>query len=242
MPNNTIFHFKKYSVMQGNSAMKVSTDACVFGAWVAQMMTKCCLRPATILDIGTGTGVLSLLLAHTQVQSRITGIDINAAALSDATLNFSNSPFSKRLNTQLSSVFQLPELLHFDFYICNPPFHQASTPADNVAKNTAWHDIEMPIIEIAKLIHKVVLKGKYFAIMYPPRSADIVIAYLSKQHISPIATLSFSHNALKKPHCNMLLFGPNIASAIHQIIYYKSTAQTDSSDFVSLMQPYYQYL
>ena len=90
MPND-VFHFKQFSVFQKDSAMKVSTDACLFGAIISPQTF-----PSNILDIGTGTGLLTLMLAQ-RFNSKVVAVEMDPMAASNAAYNFSQSPWKDRL-------------------------------------------------------------------------------------------------------------------------------------------------
>ena len=96
---NSNFRFKQFSIEQSNSAMKIGTDGVLLGAWspIAQ-------NTNSVLDIGAGTGLIALMLAQRTVDSKITAVEIEAAAAKEATFNFNNSPWSNRLNLVHTSI------------------------------------------------------------------------------------------------------------------------------------------
>ena len=115
------FTFKEFHINQSHTAMKVGTDGVLLGAW-AEGGNK-------ILDIGTGTGLIALMMAQRYPHSIIDAIDIDKGALKDATYNVANSPFSERINIILSSLqsFRLQtdnekQSLLYDAIVSNPPF------------------------------------------------------------------------------------------------------------------------
>ena len=142
----SVFKFKYFTVQQSDSAMKVGTDAMLLGAFV-QAEGK-----AQALDIGTGTGVLSLMLAQKNETIQITGIDIDEASVQEANLNFMNSMWSKRL-----FAFQNDFLGHdfnrrFDLIISNPPYFSTTNENKEVRKAQARH---VSSLEIKPFIEKV---------------------------------------------------------------------------------------
>ncbi len=130
-----VFRFKQFSVNHGSSSMRVGTDAVLLGAW-AQVKEN-----ETILEIGTGCGIIALMMAQKSRFSNITAIDIHAESVEEAKFNFKNSTWSERL---LATKISLHELAchsnnRFSHIICNPPFFIDSTPAPVLSRHNARH-------------------------------------------------------------------------------------------------------
>ena len=120
---NTLFRFKQFQIDQSKSAMKIGTDGVLLGAW-----TSVSSKPKTILDIGSGTGLIALMLAQRTDGSRIKAIEIDAAAAAEAAKNFKNSPWFDRLellHTDLLNYTQKSSET-FDLIVSNPPFFTVS--------------------------------------------------------------------------------------------------------------------
>ena len=114
------FNFKQFSVQQDQCAMKIGTDAVLLGAW-------CPIEnnPFSILDIGSGTGILSLMLAQRSNAEQIDAIEIDEDAYEECVINFENSPWSDRLfcfHASLDEFIEEPEI-EYDIIISNPPFY-----------------------------------------------------------------------------------------------------------------------
>ncbi|MGB4774012.1 MAG: methyltransferase [Daejeonella sp.] len=131
-----IFQFKQFFVNQTGCAMKVNTDAVLLGALAENE------HPENVLDIGTGTGLIALMLAQRFSNSIIDAVEINQEAVKTAAENFKNSPFSERLNLYPLS-FENYFLQHpdkkYDLIISNPPFFINSLRSSTQAKETARH-------------------------------------------------------------------------------------------------------
>lgn len=131
-----MFSFKQFSVSQQNCAMKINTDGVLLAAMADFEFKK------SILDIGTGTGVIALMLAQLNVMAIIDAIDIDAEATKTAALNFKNSPFAHRLNAfnqGFEHYFINNPLKFYDLIISNPPFFIDALKSDNESKNLARH-------------------------------------------------------------------------------------------------------
>lgn len=130
-----IFHFKQFSIDQTNCAMKVNTDGVLLGALCNSV------SPKRILDIGTGTGLISLMLAQRFKNAKIDAVEIDAAAAETAGMNFRNSRFSSNLNIINSSIedYFLKSEENYDLIVSNPPFFINSLKSDNSGKMKARH-------------------------------------------------------------------------------------------------------
>lgn len=112
------FRLKQFALRQSHTAMKVGTDAIVLGAWVANLG----LNPRRILDIGAGTGILSLMLAQAYPDAYIDAIELDEGAALDARYNFTLSPWGERLRLYQGDALNFLPLEPYDLIISNPPF------------------------------------------------------------------------------------------------------------------------
>jgi len=162
MPND-YFQFQQFRVQQGNSAMKVCTDACIFGAWMAKQLQDC---TGNLLDIGTGTGLLSLLVAQKN-QLQITAIELDEAAALEAAGNFQQSPWQKRLEVTQADVRDYSAEAPFDFIISNPPFYENDLPSGNEQRDIALHSKELKLEALITSIHRLLQPAGKWAVLLP---------------------------------------------------------------------------
>lgn len=130
-----IFRFKQFAVSHAISSMKVGTDAVILGSWADVKNSQ------TILDIGTGSGIIALMMAQKNSEAQIKAIDIDENSIIEALQNFKQSPWSSRLEAIYIALqnFGLSYENHFDHIISNPPFFIKSTPAPEKARHNARH-------------------------------------------------------------------------------------------------------
>ncbi len=137
-----IFCFKHFSVEQDNCAMKVGTDGVLLGAWCKVGST-----PNVILDIGTGTGLIAMMLAQRTEnftgpcgeRTTIEAVEIDPAACKTARRNFEASGWNDRLTLHCADAQQLTGRVRFDHIVSNPPFFMDSLASPDRSRNTARH-------------------------------------------------------------------------------------------------------
>src|SRR5438105_2831519 len=131
-----MFQFKQFSVDQSGCAMKINTDGVLLGA-IAEANDL-----ATILDIGTGTGVIALMLAQRFPEAKIDAVEIDVDAAQTAERNFKSSPFADRLNVYplgFEDYFYLFPERNYDLIVSNPPFYTSSLKSPGAKKALAKH-------------------------------------------------------------------------------------------------------
>ncbi|UYM16978.1 tRNA1(Val) (adenine(37)-N6)-methyltransferase [Endozoicomonas euniceicola] len=146
--SNPYFQFKQFRVNQGQCAMKVTLDACLFGALVDVEDSR------RILDIGAGTGLLSLMAAQRSF-AHIDAVELDSEAACQAQQNFDQSPWQQRLQVIHSAVQDLPAGTQYDTIICNPPFFENSLRAPDERRNIARHTDTLSFSQLAESINQL---------------------------------------------------------------------------------------
>lgn len=166
MPN-PYFRFKQFTIYQDQCAMKVGTDGVLLGAWTAVANLQ------QILDVGTGTGLLALMLAQ-RCQAQIDAVEIDAAACQQAAENFSRSPWAERIhlfNQSLQAYNQVSQK-QYDLLVANPPFHPASlTTTIASARAFARQNQHLPASDLLTAADALLGKGGRLAVIYPATAA-----------------------------------------------------------------------
>jgi len=160
-----VFRFKSFDIQQEKSAMKVGTDGVLLGAW-ANPSTL----PQHILDIGTGTGLIAIMLAQRFQEAKITGIDVDSDAVEEATLNMQSSPWGKRLECLKTSLQNADFNDVFDLIVCNPPYFENTTKSTNDKRTKARHTDTLSLIEIFEKMPKLLSEKGELMIIYPSES------------------------------------------------------------------------
>lgn len=158
-----LFRYKQFTVSQEHAAMKVGTDSDLLGT-LATGGTE-------ILDIGTGTGIITLMMAQRFPDAKFTAIDIDDNAIIDATVNFANSPFADRLILQHISFQDYLEKFQdtkFDCVVCNPPYFDKSQESDDLSRTRARHTSSLPFSVLVGGTYQLLRDGGVFSVCIPP--------------------------------------------------------------------------
>ncbi len=173
--SNHYFQFKQFTIHQDKCAMKVSTDACIQGAWapIADDVVD-------VLDIGTGTGLLSLMLAQRNESIQIDAIELDADAAQQASENIKASPWADRINIIQGDVTQYAFTKQYDMIICNPPFFNNSLLGDDAQRNNVRHTISLSYDALLAVLQNVLKPTGYAAILLPTAEHDVWAQLLNK--------------------------------------------------------------
>ena len=163
------FRFKQFTVRQGRCPMKVGTDGVLLGAWAA-------VRPQDrrMLDIGTGTGLIALMLAQRAPEAHVTGVDIDDVG--QARENAAASPWSGRVAFAQCPVqeFETPE--PFDLIVSNPPFFVDSLTCPDRGRTAARHAVHLPFGDLRDAVLRLLAPGGRFAVILPTAEAERFLA------------------------------------------------------------------
>lgn len=230
-----MFRFKKFAVHQENSAMKVCTDACTFGAIIQAK------NPKHILDIGTGTGLLALMLAQRFHNSKIDAVEIDDGACSDAKKNFQASPFSEQLEIHKDSIqnYSKNSKQKYDLVISNPPFYKNQLTSPNEKRNIAHHSSVLTLLELTTLTLMFLEEEGAFWVLLPPVEME-KLRVVCKNHGLYIHTAyQIKHNENKPVFREIVEFRKtrNVNPAISVLCIYENANY--SSTFAALLKDYY---
>ena len=156
------FTFKQFVVHQDRCAMKVGTDGTLLGAWATLDNPN-----GRILDIGTGTGLIALMMAQRYPQAHVTAIDIDAEAVGQASDNVRQSPFAKRIQVYQADVNSFESAEKYDAIVCNPPyFNNALTCPDN-QRTQARHTLSLSYQQLMAAAYRLLSEEGRFSLIMP---------------------------------------------------------------------------
>ena len=235
------FHFKQFSIQQDQCAMKVTLDACLFGAICTDSLNNQ-KNVTTALDIGSGTGLLSLMLAQSGVE-HITGVELDKPAAEQAQANVLNSPFRNQINIVQKDINEYHSDNRFDLILSNPPFFSNQLKGPSQTRNQARHNDGLSFEALSKVIKHSLNENGTAWILLPCDETERFFEYSEKQSLYCHQIIEIKSQKNKTPHRAVfsLKHDPLIkTSAVLSTITIKNQDLSDYSDeFKTLLKDYY---
>ena len=231
--NRSVFTFKEFSLAHGNPGLKISTEACILGAW-AHKFAK-----GKILDIGTGCGLMACMLAQGNHEVSIDAIEIHPEVAILALENIQNSPFKNQIQVMNGDIRSLSTEDRYDFIICNPPFFTNHLPATLEDKQLAIHDDELNFADLIVSIKNLLKPGGKFAVIYPKEVMDKFEKELGKNGLFVHQFLYIFSNPGAKLLRVICLGSTNKDEIAIENLYIKDEKNEYTEAFKLLLNPYY---
>ncbi|OZV70554.1 tRNA1(Val) (adenine(37)-N6)-methyltransferase [Winogradskyella aurantia] len=230
------FKFKEFKVNQDRCAMKIGTDSVLLGAW-----TSVKHQPFSVLDIGAGTGILSLMLAQRSNAETIEAIEIDDDAFEQCTENFENSPWNDRLFCFHASLLEYIEAVDekFDLIICNPPFYSEDYKTNDTSRNLARFSDAMPLEHIIFAVAHFLSDNGRFSIVIPNKLEERFIEEAQLIDLYPNRILQVRGNPSSEIKRSLIEFSfqNNIPKTSELVIETERHKYTD--DYISLTKDFY---
>ena len=172
------FQFKQFSIEHDKCAMKVGFDGALLAAWVSSP------NPIKILDIGTGSGLIPMMLRQKFPLAKITTIDPNSNAIKQAKINFNNSPFENGFELIKTSLQDFEPTCKFDLILSNPPFFTEETGSDDEDRNQARQEKFLPLTTLLQKAKVLLSDSGIFYLIYPTWESERVEAESKKLNLS----------------------------------------------------------
>lgn len=200
MSNNS-FTFQKFTIHQDRCAMKVGTDGVLLGAWAH--------GGKRILDIGTGTGLVAIMMAQRFADAHVTAVEIDHNAALQACDNASCSPFASRIGIVETSVqnFDVYGTQLFDSIVSNPPFFTDSLKNPDSQRATARHADTLPYRDLFTAVKRLLAEDGEFSAIIPSNCLTSFIAEAYLAHLVPIRRLAIRTTPRKQPKRHLVSFG-----------------------------------
>ncbi len=244
--SNSYFQFKQFTIHQDRCAMKVTTDSCLFGAWSGRVIRS---QPAVprLLDIGTGTGLLSLMLAQ-QHEAIIDAIEIEKDAADQATENIAASPWADRVKIIHADAGKFRFRDKYNLIISNPPFYEKELKGDDVKKNIAHHNEGLLLPGLLAIVkNNLEIDGSFFLLLPYKRMEEFKNLFLENGLV--IQRLLFVKQSVDHDYFRIMLegkFKPVATNRVTEIqedqISIKDSEGQYTPAFINLLKDYYLHL
>ena len=175
MANEKPFQFKQFSLSHSQSALKIGTDSILLGSWVE---TENALN---ILDIGSGCGILSFMLAQKSPQARVLGIENDGDSFQESLNNLKGNPFKDRVNFQWADCKDWTSDLRFDLIISNPPYFEVAQTTSQPARDNARRQNSLSHQQLLNKMQLVLAEKASIHLILPPPEAKNFIAIALKK-------------------------------------------------------------
>jgi tRNA1Val (adenine37-N6)-methyltransferase len=249
MPNPW-FQFKQFIIHQDRCAMKVTTDACLFGAWAAReiLSSQSVITPQgpgkrNMVDIGTGTGLLTLMIAQKNPHLIIDSFEIDENTYVQAKENILASPFKNKFYAWHSDILKEPSMRKYDIVISNPPFYENELKSGNKLKNIAHHDEGLPLEELLPAIKNCLHATSKFYLLLPFKRKKEIELLLDKNSLHPSKIVSV-RQSVDRQYFRLMIEGSlfnNYEMEESEIAITKNDGQY-TNEFINLLKDYYLYL
>jgi tRNA1Val (adenine37-N6)-methyltransferase len=237
-------------IQQDRCAMKVTTDACLFGGWVAERVGSQESRDESqesgvrrILDIGTGTGLLTLMLAQ-KTDALIDTIEIDKDAFEQARENISSSPWKDRINIYHANAAEFSFPCKYDVIVSNPPFYENELKSDDAQKNLAHHG-GLPLKDLLDVVfHNLDTRGQFYLLL--PSKRTIEAGLLLSRYELHVTESAIIKQSTQHDYFRMFIKGEHSDrdeknySKTEMAIWNEKKEYT--REFVDLLKDYYLYL
>lgn len=230
------FRFKAFTVEQDQCAMKIGTDGVLLGAW-----TSVDHRPQAILDIGAGTGILSLMIAQRSNAQTIEAIEIDDDAFEQCAENFENSPWADRLFCFHASLLEYIEAVDdtFDLIICNPPFYSEDYKTDNEARDLARFNDAMPFEHLIYAAVNLLSEEGVFSVVIPKKEASNFIELASMAGLYPKRILHVKGNPDAEIKRSLIEFTFEDLDAQTTELIIETARHQYTQDYINLTKDFY---
>ena len=205
------FQFKQFSIEQDRCAMKIGTDGVLLGAW-----TPIVNNPFSILDIGTGTGIIALMLAQRSHAEQIDALEIDEEAYEQATDNFENSPWNDRLfcfHAGLDEFVEEPED-EYDLIVSNPPFYSEDYKSENEQRDLARFQDAMPFEDLIEAAALLLSENGIFSVIIPFKEEEKFLAIAKEYELYPVKITHVKGAPTTETKRSLLAFSRNENDAV----------------------------
>lgn len=232
---NSYFQFKQFTICHDRCAMKVGTDGVLLGAWAASDKA-----PTRILDVGTGSGLIAIMLAQRFEHSTVRGIDIDSDSVKQARENAERSPFGCRITIEESDFSKVTyQDEKYSLIISNPPFYKEETLGGDARRDSARHTCSLPFQTLIANATKMLDDEGVFAVIIPTAAANNFVAECAFNNLYLHRRLDIKTTPRKVAKRTMLEFGKRMHETEKEELCMRDSNNNLSTEYVRLTEDFY---
>lgn len=231
MPN-PYFSFKRFTVYHDKCAMKVGTDGVLLGAWTNVNTSQ------RILDIGTGSGLVALILAQ-RCEASITAIDIDSEAVEQAQININASNWKNRMEVIHTDLCKYSPQNLFDTIVSNPPYFIDSLKCDDIQRNTARHNDTLTSEQLFENVSQMLCPEGEFSLILPFEQTESAISTGEKYGLHPTRHTRVITRPGLPPKRSLLAFKKHPEEYIPQDLVIELERHVYSEEYIALTKEFY---
>ena len=228
-----MFKFKQFTIQQDKCAMKVGTDGVLLGAWAN------CKKASSVLDIGTGTGLIALMIAQRNTTCQITAIDINEEAITQAQENVDNSPWNDRITLIHSDFKTIKDQKKYDLIVSNPPFFENSLICEDNKRTLARHTTEFSYDDFFAFAEKHLNKNGILSMVIPTEIFANCLILAQKYDFLLIRRTNVLPTPNKPTKRLLLEFSQDYQPTVQSDLIIETARHQYTEDFKALTKEFY---
>ncbi len=234
--SNQLFKFKQFTIFQDKCAMKIGTDGVLLGAWA-----NLGHNPKSVLDIGSGTGVLGLMIAQRCDSKVIDAIEIDDDAYEQCVENFENSPWSDRLFCYHASLKEFVDEVDekYDIIISNPPFYSDDFKSKNKQRDLARFSDAMPFEHLIESVSKLLSNDGRFSVIIPFKEEENFIALASEVNLFPNSILRVKGNPASDIKRSLVEFSFSKSETEIDELLIETSRHNYTKEYINLTKDFY---
>ena len=238
--SNPYFQFKQFTIRHDRCAMKVGTDGVLLGAWSMNGTHAPSSPSLKVLDIGTGTGLIALMLAQRFPHATIEGIDIDDEAIAQAKENVQESAFAKQINISKNDFTNITQYSNkYNLIVSNPPFYKENTLGRNAARNKARHTSSLSFETLISNASKLLENNGVFCVIIPHSHATEFISLCIENHLYLQRRMDVQSVATKDFNRSMLEFTTSMKNTEHQTLLLYDSEHNRTPEYTRLTTEFY---
>ncbi len=233
-----MFTFKQFTIHQDRCAMKVGTDGVLLGAW-----TPLYNQPYTVLDVGSGTGLIALMLAQRSDATQIDGVEIDEEAFAQSVENFENSRWNDRLYCYNASLEDFTteffEEITYDLIVSNPPFYGEDYKSGDLQRDTARFTDALPFEQLIACTEGLLSEDGIFAVIIPYKEEKSFVELAAEYGLYPFKICRVKGNPTSEIKRSMLALTRIPAEITEEQLVIETARHQYTDEYQSLTKDFY---